>query len=689
MRHMRRWTTALALLLALAMTACAVADALPAEEPEELFGDPWFNTIASGNLPDTAPDGKDDFYCAVNYDTLAAHQDEYYMPMSNSGEELQAAVTALLQDGSLAGEEITQLKIFWELAADTDTLRETGYDPVTPYLERIEAAGSIGELNAVLTAEDFPFSPFVAMPVAPPAMDEVNAVWILPALSLSSDPVNGAEYYTEPTEDAATITGIAGILGRAEYISGSMKALGIPESAFFDTLLSVYNTEVSYVSKAYSNYAATLSDYGYASGALQCLSMEDLDRLCSRFPMTATLKKFGKDQAPVFVVMGSEWMTALDELWTEANLEQIKLMARFKMLMETAPYLNPDPASSIRTFNGLPPLDSENNPWNACNQPDTFAPLLAKLYTEEVLGDRVKERLTGMTGELIGIFRTLLEETEWLSAEGREKALEKLDRMRLNILEPDGGYYDYSGLNLTPASGGGSLFDAWLAVKAYLNEQENLSIGQPAKADLVWRSIRPTSTNCFYNPSDNSVNLFPGFIYSFNSQEDATKEHLLACLSFVIAHEISHAFDYVGSQIDAFGRGNAILSDSDLEVFLEKENALADYYNRITILPGILCNGDLQRAENAADLIAAKVTARLAKARGLDLQAFFREFAGSFAMVLPEDALATLVLDSHAPYYLRVNVNVQMTDEFHEAFDVKEGDGMYLPPEERLSIWGK
>ena len=58
-------------------------------------------------------------------------------------------------------------------------------------------------------------------------------------------------------------------------------------------------------------------------------------------------------------------------------------------------------------------------------------------------------------------------------------------------------------------------------------------------------------------------------------------------------------------------------------------------------------------------------------------------------MVLPEDALATLVLDSHAPYYLRVNVNVQMTDEFHEAFDVKEGDGMYLPPEERLSIWGK
>ena len=67
-----------------------------------------------------------------------------------------------------------------------------------------------------------------------------------------------------------------------------------------------------------------------------------------------------------------------------------------------------------------------------------------------------KEQLTTMTKELIDTYRTLLNETEWLSAESREKAMEKLDNMRLCVLEPDGGYYDFSGLKLTPTSEGGT-----------------------------------------------------------------------------------------------------------------------------------------------------------------------------------------------------------------------------------------
>jgi len=690
MKHMKHWITALAaLVLALVMTVGAFAEALPAEEPAELFGSPWVNSMVVGNLPETAPDLKDDFYAAVNYDVLAANQGGMYMPIMTAAAELEAAVTALLQDGSQAGNEITQLKIFWEQAADMDALRSAGYSQVTPYLERISAVGSLEELNAVLTAEDFPFSPYLTMPVAPLALNEENGVWIYPALSLTTDILNGTNNYTEPAADAAELMQKISSLDRNMYLKDTLTTLGVEAEKVGDTMLDLFNTEVSYVSKTYNEATAALADYGYITDAPQRLSPEDLASLCSRFPLTATLKKFGKDKASAYIVLYPDWLKALDSLWIEENLDRLKLLTGFKVLMEAAPFLNPDPVNEIRAQNGKMTLDVATNPWNVCNQADTFGQLLAKLYAENVLGSGLKEKLTAMTQELVETYRTLLNETEWLSAESREKALEKLDNMRLNVLEPDGGYYDFSGLKLTPSSEGGSLFTNYLVLKAYLNEQENSCIGKPAKADLAWKVCNPTIANCFYDPFSNTVNLLPGFMFSYNCPKDATEEQMLGGLGTVIAHELSHAFDYAGSQCDAYGRGIAFLTEADQEIFLGKVKAVEDYYNAIIVMPGVNCQGTLLRVENTADLAGLKAAAMLAKTKGLDLQAFFRENARIYATAVPESTITALLNDTHALSYLRVNVNLQMVDEFYEAFDVKEGDGMYVKPEERLKTWGK
>ena len=157
----------------------------------------------------------------------------------------------------------------------------------------------------------------------------------------------------------------------------------------------------------------------------------------------------------------------------------------------------------------------------------------------------------------------------------------------------------------------------------------------------------------------------------------------------MIAHELSHAFDYAGSQCDAYGRGIAFLSEADQEIFLGKVKAVEDYYNAITVMPGVNCNGTLLRVENTAGLAGMKAATMLAKAKGLDLQAFFRENARLYTNAVPEALLPALLADTHALAYLRVSVNVQMVDEFYEAFDVREGDGMYVKPEERLKTWGK
>ncbi len=690
MKHMKQRITALAaLVLVLVMTVGAFAEALPAEEPAELFGSPWVNSMVTGNLPEPAPDLKDDFYTAVNYDVLAANQGGTYMPMMSVPAEVEAAVTALLQDGSLGGDEIAQLKILWEQAADIDALRSAGHSQVTPYLDRIDAAGSLEELNAVLTAEDFPFSPYLVMPVAPLALNEENGVWIMPALALTTDFSNGMNNYNEPAADAAAFSQKVISLDRTQYLKSVLTTLGVEPDQLVSTILDLFNTEVSYVSKTYSDATSAVSDYGYITDAPQRLSPEEMDGLCSRFPLTATMKKFGKDKTSAYVVLYPDWLKALDSLWTEENLDKLKLLTRYKVLMEVAPFLNPDGINEMKAENGQAPLDAATNPWYVCNRVETFGHLLGKLYAEQVLGSGLKEKLTTMTKELVETYRTLLNETEWLSAESREKALEKLDNMRLSILEPDGGYYDYSGLKLTPSSEGGSLFTNYLAIKVYLNEQENSYIGKPAKADLAWKACCPTIPNCFYDPFSNSVNILPGFMFSYNCPKDITEDQMLGGIGTVIAHELSHAFDYAGSQCDAYGRGIAFLTEADREIFLGKVKAVEDYYNAITVMPGVNCSGTLLRVENTADLAGMKAAAMLAKTKGLDLQAFFRENAKLYANAVPEALLPALLADTHALAYLRVNVNLQMVDEFYEAFDVREGDGMYVKPEERLKTWGK
>ena len=106
-------------------------------------------------------------------------------------------------------------------------------------------------------------------------------------------------------------------------------------------------------------------------------------------------------------------------------------------------------------------------------------------------------------------------------------------------------------------------------------------------------------------------------------------------------------------------------------------------------MPDVYCRGTFLRVENTADLAGMKAAALLAKTKGLDLQAFFREYARLYAAAVPEAVITWLLNDTHAMSYLRVNVNCQMLDEFYEAFDVQEGDGMYVKPEDRLKTWGK
>ena len=216
-------------------------------------------------------------------------------------------------------------------------------------------------------------------------------------------------------------------------------------------------------------------------------------------------------------------------------------------------------------------------------------------------------------------------------------------------------------------------------------------IGQSAVTDMYWRASAPSTVNCFYDPSTNSINVLPAFISQANWWEGVSEMQILGGVGTVISHELGHAFDSFGSQINAYGEPVAILHGDDLQEFLKRVDMITDYYNAIIVLPETPLPGEKLRSENAADLVGLKAAVSLAASKeGSDLTAFFRMYASLYIQTIDEFSYMMMFMtDTHAPNYLRVNVNCQMMPEFADTFSVEEGDGMYVKPEDRLTIWGK
>ena len=684
--NIRKWLAVLTALILALNIGFAAAEAQPEEESAELFGSPWINSMVIGNLPAEAASARDDFYMNENYDELAAHQEQLYMPIL-SASQLQPAVIGMIHDESFTAPGMDQLRIFWEQALDDETLRKEGYSGVQPYIERIMAATSIGELNGVLLADDFPFSPYLFMTVAPESMRSSNIAVIIPALALSDDPMSGIEYYDAPAAGVEDLIAKMPALNLASRAETALRLLGYSSEDCYEEAVTLYNTEVSYVSLFPNTNTVLNGEYGTIAKYGQTLTMEEAGTLCASFPLAETLKKFGKDVSPLIYVETKDWLTALDEIWTDENLYLLQMLTAYKVLLECSCYICQD------DFNAATPnpLIGEGIAWNACDRAPTFSSLLAQLYAENGLDSGIREKLTEVTKGLTEEYRKLFNETEWISGETRDDAIEKLDHIRMNILGPEDGYIDYSGLQLKTTAEGGTLLGNYLAIRAYRNELENRMIGQPPIADLFWRVSTPSAANCFYDPSTNSINILPGFINPTDWWDGITEMQILGGIGTVIGHELGHAFDFAGSQLNAYGENTAILHEDDLQDFLSRVDRIVEYYNSIHVLDGVHADGNKLKMENAADLAGMRTALSLAASKeNADLEAFFRMNAGMYLQTVDYYSfMFMLVQDTHAPAYLRVNVVCQMMPEFAETFGVKEGDGMYVKPEDRLVIWGK
>lgn len=660
-------------------------------DTEGLDGKPWVTSIIQGNLPAEQPALTDDLFTHYTYDYLSAHQQEAGMTMTDCAGELKTVNLAVIKDESKTSHDLEQLRIFFDQASDTERLKETGLSEIQGYLDRIDAVTSIGEMNSLIVADDFPFSPFILASLALTDTRDVNVVEVQPDLVLVDTVQVGGLYYQD-TEDEQTLQmQLNAIANSAALTIVDLQEIGMDSEGAAAAYAEILDFERAH--GKYVDYSGKYNREDFGAMAEQrrdgVLTLAELCTACPGFPMMRVLEKLGKASSPTYIA-SRDWLGAFADLWNDEHLNAIKLVAKASILKETRPYRDPSLVNSIYEQAGQTAPDAETFAYEAANQQSTFAITLAETYVDEAIGDQGKERLMQLSRDLIDTYKDLVATTDWVSEASRERIEEKLDNMTLNVLEPQGGYYDFSGLELTPTDEGGTLFGNYLKLKQYRMVQERQMVGQPATPACSWYLLKPTELNCTYDLTSNSININPGYVTSLVYTDGMDEQDLLAGLGFVIGHEISHGFDYQGGQFDAYGAPETVYADADVDAFVVKTSALASYYGTLEIAPGITVSGENVVTEAAADLCGMQAALQLAAGlEECDYDRFFATQSNMWAEAVSELVLPTLVLDPHPLNNYRVNVNAQMFDVLYDKLGVQEGNVMYLAPEERINLWGE
>ncbi len=320
-----------------------------------------------------------------------------------------------------------------------------------------------------------------------------------------------------------------------------------------------------------------------------------------------------------------------------------------------------------------------------------------KLYVEKYFPAEAKQKMETYVDYIKKSFKLHIEKLDWMSPVTREKALEKLAKFKVKIAYPD-QWKDYSKLNLTPASKGGTYFDNLEKITEWTYAKNLDKVGKPV--DKTEWGMSPQTVNAYYSSSNNEI-VFPAAILQppfFNFKADPAVN--FGGIGGVIGHEISHGFDDSGSRFDGDGNLNNWWTESDRKNFDAKVGQLAAQYDKYEPVKGSFVNGKFTSGENIGDLGGINVAytalqmylkdhGNPGKISGLTQdQRFFMSWATVWRTKSTDKYMTNQVkTDPHSPGYYRSFGPLVNMDAFQKAFDIKPGDKLYVAPENRIKIW--
>ncbi|WP_102509061.1 M13 family metallopeptidase [Sanguibacter massiliensis] len=401
------------------------------------------------------------------------------------------------------------------------------------------------------------------------------------------------------------------------------------------------------------------------------------------------------------VMREPSFATGLAALWEQTDIADLRLWLAAQVVSSRATYLTDELVEANFDFYGrtLTGAEKIRERWKrgVSLVEGALGEAVGQVYVERHFPAAHKEHMDRLVGHLVEAYRESITGLDWMGEETKVKALAKLDAFTPKIGYPT-RWRDYSALEIDAADLLGNVRRA----NAFETDRELGKIGKPIDRDEWF--MTPQTVNAYYNPGMNEI-VFPAAILQppfFDPEaEDAVN---FGGIGGVIGHEIGHGFDDQGSKYDGSGRLEDWWTEEDRRKFEERTKALIAQYDAFS--PAQLSdehtvNGALTIGENIGDLGGLSIALKayrialggdLAPAPVIDgftgLQRVFLGWGQVWRTKARDaEAIRLLAIDPHSPAEFRCNGIVSNVDEFYEAFDVTEGDALYLAPEDRVRIW--
>lgn len=371
----------------------------------------------------------------------------------------------------------------------------------------------------------------------------------------------------------------------------------------------------------------------------------------------------------------------LNKYLTNSNLSLWKNIATIKILQTYAEYTTENYETIFTKLN-------KNLLGKEYTREETAYDLIKQIYPNEIsknynnkyLSDDTKNYISNLTNEIIKEYEDMIN-TSWMDNETKSKAVTKLNNIKINIgtnyIKDFSSYYDFdSNISLVK-----NIINLNKVVRAASYEMLDTTTTTNALPDYTF--------NAYYDVTSNSINILTGgtkVIKDINN-----KYENLGSIGFIIAHEISHAFDNNGSKFDENGFLSNWYTTSSQEKYQEIQNKVIDYYNNYEIIHNVSNNGTRTIGENIADLGAMEcITNILIKnnANKKDYQTTYESFAKVWANNYSKSTkVLQSLIDTHSPNEIRVNGVLSSTKKFYETYKIDSKDLMYIEPEKRVNIW--
>lgn len=425
-------------------------------------------------------------------------------------------------------------------------------------------------------------------------------------------------------------------------------------------------------------------------------SPADLDD-ASGVPWTRVLAAAGVPAVDQVIVAQPSFFSEVAALLTASRLDDWKQWCRWSLVSALSPYL-PDPLVQARfdfygtVLQGVPQLRER---WKRGVDlvERTLGEAVGKLYVERHFPPAAKDRMDTLVANLLEAYRRSISDLDWMTADTRAEALNKLAHFTPKIGYPD-VWKDYSALEIAP----GDLLGNVLRAADFHTSDELGKLTGPIRS---WEWLMtPQTVNAYYHPLRNEI-VFPAAILQppfFDFEADDAVNY--GAIGAVIGHEIGHGFDDQGSTCDGEGRLRDWWTPQDREAFTERTSALIGQYSALAPrqLPDVHVNGELTIGENIGDLGGAAIAydawqlsldAEPGPIDGIPApQRFFLSWARAWQTKRRDEALRQqIATDPHSPEEFRCNQVVRNLPSFYAAFGVTEADALWLPTEERVKIW--